>query len=151
MTFVNEFIPPEDVERFHLDEVDKRFFIGIQADDWTIDRERNIYLRKIASGGGSDPDLSNRSKWTLYWKGNLLVLGMEYLEGGGERGQPGWSHWKLTWIELPEHLKSYQEAILDDLKEALLAYKDGGIYSKNTSYKVTLDKADSLFRDYLDN
>jgi hypothetical protein len=139
MTFVNEFIPQEDVEKFHLDEIDKSLVTGIDADDWTIDRERNIYLRKVAAGGGSDPDLSNRSKWTLYWKGDLLALGMEYLEGGGECGQPGWSHWKLTWMDFPEHLKSYKQVILGDLNEAFLAYKDGGIYSKNINYEVIFD------------
>jgi hypothetical protein len=146
MTFINEFIPPEDVEKFHLDEIDKGLITGIDTDDWTVDRERNIYLRKVAAGGGSDPDLSNRSKWTLYWKSDLLILGMEYLEGTGERGQPGWSHWLLVWVngsnDLPASLKVHKAEFLADLEEALTAYQGGGVYSANyTDYSVTLDIA----------
>lgn len=41
MTFINEFTPPEDIEKYGLKQIDKRFeFLGsTSARDWTIDRE----------------------------------------------------------------------------------------------------------------
>lgn len=147
MAFVNEFIPPEDVEKYHLAEIDKRFVVGgTNARDWTIDRERDIYLRNVANGGGGDPDIRNQTTWTLYWRGDLLVLRLDLLDGHGGRGEPGWSHWLLVRLRgssgLPAHLKAQKEQILDILKEALVAYKDFGVYSTNTDYSVTLDIAE---------
>lgn len=68
---------------------------------------------------------------------------LDLLDGSGGRGEPGWSHWRLVWLNgsngLPEPLKPHRREILADLKEALLAYKDFGAYSTNTDYSVTLD------------
>ena len=56
MAFVNEFIPPEDVEKYHLSEIDKRFVVGgTSSRQWTIDRRRDVYLRNVARGGGGRP------------------------------------------------------------------------------------------------
>ncbi len=147
MAFMNEFVSPEDVEKYHLAEIDKRFIVGgTNARDWTIDRERDVYLRNVAHGGGGDPDIRNQTEWTMYWQGELLVLRLDLLDGRGERGEPGWSHWQLVWFcgtsGLPGHLKAQKEQILDSLKEALVTYKDFGVYSTNTDYSVTLDIAE---------
>jgi hypothetical protein len=144
MTFINEFTSPEDVEKYGLKQIDKKFEFGtVSARDWTIDRDRDIYLRNVAVAGGSDIEVRNQHKWTFYWKGHELTLRLDLLEGSGERGEPGWSHWRLVWLNgsngLPESLKLHRREILADLKEALLAYKDGGAYSSNTDYSVTLD------------
>jgi hypothetical protein len=48
-------------------------------------------------------------------------------------------HWKLRTIELPDQLKGKRAEILADLKDALIAYKDFGIFSVCTDYTVTLD------------
>jgi hypothetical protein len=145
MAFVNEFIPPEDVEKYQLAEIDKRFVVGgTSSRQWTIDRRRDVYLRNVARGGGGDPDIRNQTEWTLYWHGDLLVLRLDLLEGRGQQGEPGWSHWRLVWFcgtsGLPAHLKSQKTQILDALKEALTAYQGAGVYSgAYTSYSVTLD------------
>ena len=94
--------------------------------------------------GGGDPDIRNQTEWTLYWHGDLLVLRLDLLEGRGQQGEPGWSHWRLVWFcgtsGLPAHLKSQKTQILDALKEALTAYQGAGVYSgAYTSYSVTLD------------
>lgn len=148
MAFVNEFIPPEDVEKYHLAEIDKRFVVGgTSARDWTIDRERDVYLRNVANGGGGEPDIRNQTEWTLYWRGDLLVLRLDLLACSGERGEPGWSHWQLVWFcgtsGLPEHLKAQKSLIMHTLEEALTAYQGGGVYSaQHPSYRVTLDIAE---------
>ena len=144
MGFVNEYISKEDVEKYGLKEIDKHFIVGgTNARDWTVDRERDIYLRNVANGGGAEPEIRNQTKWTFFWHGVPLTLRLDLLTGGGGRGEPGWSHWRLVWVSggdgLPAHLKSHKEIFLQDLKEALLAYKDGGVFSSCTSYEVVLD------------
>ncbi len=54
-------------------------------------------------------------------------------------GRPGWIHWKLEEMDLPFNLEDKREEILTALKEALTVYKDGGIYSMSTDFKVILD------------
>lgn len=142
MGFVNEFIPEEDVEKYQLAEIDKRFVVGgTNARDWTIDRERDIYLRIVAVGR---EDWRNQTEWTLYWHGTLLTMRLDLMDGGGEPGEPGWSHWKLVWMSgssgLPEHLKAHKAEILSDLKEALTTYRSAGVYSREwPAYRVVLE------------
>jgi|APLak6261658528_1056013.scaffolds.fasta_scaffold01984_1 hypothetical protein len=137
MTFVNERISEEDALKFGLADIDKKFFVGAtNARDWTIDRERNMYLRNVTNGR---EEYRSRSGWTFYCHGEWIYLELTAIEGGGKRGEPGWAHWKLQSIELPEHLKSQRTQILANLKEALIAYKDGGVFAMCTDYTVTLD------------
>jgi hypothetical protein len=136
MPFVNEYIPAEDIEKYHLKEIDKKFIVGgTNARDWTIDRERNIYLRNVAIGGGAEPEIRNQTKWSFLWRDELLTLRLDLIDGGG-RGygssdDSGWSHWRLVWLNgshgLPAHLHPQKEQIFDTLKEALTAYKGGGV------------------------
>ena len=145
MSFVNEFITVEDVEKYDLEAIDNKFLVGqTRARDWTIDRDRDIYLRNVAIGGGADPDFRNQTKWSFYWHGELIYLRLDLVGGGGERDGPGWSHWKMIWLNgsygLPANLKSRLTGILGDLKQALTTYQGAGIYSADYSdYSVTLD------------
>jgi hypothetical protein len=147
MAFINELISEADLEKYHIKEIDEEFVVGqTKSRQWTIDRGRDIYLRNVARGGGGDPDIRSQTTWTLYWHGDLLGLRLDLLDGGGARGEPGWSHWRLVWLEgshgLPDQLKPQRTQILEALYEALLAYKDFGVYSTNTDYRVTLDLAE---------
>ncbi|MBT2746632.1 MULTISPECIES: hypothetical protein [unclassified Lysobacter] len=145
MPFVNEFIPAEDVERFDLKTIDEKVYVGrTRARDWTVDRERNIYFRNIASGGGADPEIRNRTEWNFFWGGELIYLRLDLISSGEESDRVGWSQWKLMWLNgssgLPPHLKDHKSQILADLKEALVAYRSFGVYSRDWSgYRVILE------------
>jgi hypothetical protein len=144
MPFVNEYIPAEDIEKYKLKEIDKKFIVGgTNARDWTVDRERSMYLRNVAIGGGAEPEIRNQTKWSFFWHEELITLRLDLIKGGGGRGEPGWSHWKLVWLNgsngLPEHLKAHKVQMLEDLKEALTAYKDFGAYSSNTDYHIIFE------------
>lgn len=143
MGYVNEFIPADDIKKYSIEEIDSKFVGGSRSRQWTIDRERNSYLRNVSRGGGSDPDLRNQTTWTFFWQGELITLQLDLLEASGDPGEPGWSHWLLVRANgsngLPNHLRSQGIEFLDDLKQALTAYKDLGVYSSNTGYEVTLD------------
>lgn len=137
MTFVNEHILQEDVKKYDLEAIDKKFIVGgTSSRIWTIDRERNIYLRNVTRGR---EEYKSQSGWIFFWDGQPIYLEIEVLDAGGKPGGAGWVHKKLLTIELPEQLKGQRVEILDDLKEALIAYKDFGIYSVCTDYAVTLD------------
>ena len=145
MTFINEFIPAEDVEKYGLKAIDQKFIVGgTNARDWTIDRERNIYLRNVSHGGGAEPEIRNQTKWSFFWREELLTLRLDSITGGGGRGMPGWSHWKLVMVNgsdgLPIHLKDKKDDFIADLKQALTAYQGAGVYSAAyTSYNVVLE------------
>lgn len=144
MPFVNEYISPEDAEKYHLAEIDAKFIGGNKSRDWTIDRERDIYLRNVSMG--RDEDTQHEGLWTFYWKGTPLTLRLDLLHATGKRGGAAWSHWRLVRLNgtngLPSALKGHTQAILDDLRYALLAHKDGGVFSKSTDFTITLDMAE---------
>ena len=143
MPFVNEYISDTDSERFGIKAINKKFVVdATNARDWTIDRERDIYLRNVVSGR---EEFRHESTWTFYWHGELLWVRLDVVDAGGKRGGPGWCHWKLrhlgSWDSdvLAPHLEAKRAEILADLKDALLAYKDGGVFAANTTFSVALD------------
>ncbi|WAT15511.1 hypothetical protein [Xanthomonas fragariae] len=144
MPFFNEFITPLEAEENKLEAIDRMFVVGgTNARDWTIDRERQIHLRNVANGGGAEIEVRNQTKFSFFWRGELLTLRLDLVHGGGARGEPGWSHWKLMWINggkgLPGHIKAYKDQFIAELKEALLEYKDFGVHSKNTDYHIVFE------------
>lgn len=55
------------------------------------------------------------------------------------RGGEGWCHYKMLRIDLPEVLKDLCQEVLDDLKAALIAYQDAGVYLATTKHAATFD------------
>jgi hypothetical protein len=66
---------------------------------------------------------------------------MEMLDAGGDAsGGHGWEHSKVHGIgNMTPELESHRSQIFEDLKDALKARKGSGVYSRRTSYEVTLD------------
>lgn len=144
MSFVNEYISPGDVEKYGLEEIDRQFIGGTRARDWTIDRERGMYLRNVSIGAGGDPDFRGQTLWTFYWQGTPLTVRLDLLDGGGEAGESGWSRWKLVYVNgsfgLPASLTNKKHEFLHDLRESLTAYRGGGVFSADyRDYRVMLD------------
>lgn len=141
MPFVNEYISPEDAEKYALAEIDAQLRAGGISRQWTIDRERDIYLRIVSRG--REMEDRHESLWSFYWKGTVLTIRLALIAGDGRPGEPGMSHWRLKFLNgsrgLPPALQPYRTDILKDLEQALCAYKDGGIFSVNTDYSVLLD------------
>jgi hypothetical protein len=137
VTFVNEYIPIEDIKKYDIENINKRFIVGgTNSQSWTIDREKNIYLRTVARGR---EEFSHQSTWTFYWRGELLEVELENISTTGSRGGACSGHKRLRNIEIPQHLETRKAEIISDLKEALAAYKDGGIFATATTYTLTLD------------
>ena len=138
MTFINEYIPEEDKIKYGLEEINERFIVGgTKCRSWTIDRERDIYLRNVARGWGED--ICHQSTWTFSWHGELIVLELDNISTTGKAGGDRHGHKRIRKIEIPDHLEGKREEILADLKEALTAYKDGGVFATAKTYILTLD------------
>lgn len=126
MGFINEEVPEQDIEKYGLRSINKKFLVGDFGYEWTIDRERDIYLRWMRC----DREEPSETDFSFYWKGILLKIRLKR-RGEGVRGGKGSTTWKLlnSPLSLPDELESNREEIIADLKEALRAFKDFGIDS----------------------
>lgn len=136
MAFVNEYVSEEDIKKYGLEAIDKRYFRAHYQTEWTRDKERDIYLRFMRDGG---EDGMWRQKFTFYWKEMLMEVGLDHVGGSGERGAKGAVEWSLRYLSIPETLLASREQILADLREALSVYGGGGVYSSYTECTVTFD------------
>ena len=141
MAFVNALITDDDRKNYGLDEIERRLGHAAQR-DWTIDRERDIYLREIWR---SREEASQQSAWHFYWHGELMKVCLEVRAAGsdGMRGGHGWVHYQLVncfgrGFFIPSHLLDRRDEIIADLRAALVAYKGGGVYSTKATYELTL-------------
>jgi hypothetical protein len=137
MPFINEHITVGDLARYEIEKIDKQFLIGgTSSRTWTVDRERDIYLRKVASGREDD---LGRLTWTFYWRGELIRVDTTIVNSSGHRGGAITTHMKVTRLGIPGRLANEQLAILTDLRDALTAHGDDGVHSTASSYILTLE------------
>jgi hypothetical protein len=73
MAFVNEYISPEDRERYRLADFESKLFTINPQRSWAIDRERDIFLRVIRpearKSEPGDPDARFEKDFQFHWKG----------------------------------------------------------------------------------
>lgn len=137
MTFINEKVSEQDIEKYGLREINKQFVRGDISYYWTIDRDRNIYLRDMG-GNWQEPE---QQRFSFFWKGHLLRIELDR-SGGGSFGGKGSTTWKLREgsvrqnIWLPDDLEAQRDCITEDLKEALITFKDNGYFSTVAEHTV---------------
>lgn len=130
MAFVNEIISDDDLQKYGIAEINDRECVATYQCKWTRDRERDIYLRWMRA----DRDQPGRNEFMFYWKGTIFPVVLKR-EGEGVRGGKGsntWSIWKNNdgdRLWLPPELEVSRKDVINDLKEALVAYKDFGLLS----------------------
>lgn len=125
MAFINEFVSREDVEKYDLSRINEEYFKADLQYSWTVDRERNIYLRYMREGREEQGGLG---VFAFFWGGRLLEVQL-FREEHSELGGKGVTIWGLRLIKIPDELLGERPKILSDLKEALVVYKDFGIRS----------------------
>jgi hypothetical protein len=144
MAFVNEYIPEEDYEKYGLDELDRSISPPaipaghIKSRDWTIDRKRNIYLRKFSSE--RDPDETPCTGWTFFWKGELLWFVRRQISSGGKKNGPQWRKSKITHLVIPDHLLLIKQRFVTTFKKPSKFMRAGGslVMPQNTEKKSIL-------------
>lgn len=137
MPFVNEKISAGDRIKYRIDEIDSVYRPNqTKARDWTIDHQKGIYLRHIAQGDEGERDITT---WHLFWGGIPIELRLKTVSITPGRGGPVHSHKKVVSINIPAQLDLHRSTILSDLYDALIAYRDGGIYATATTFSLKLD------------
>lgn len=129
MAFVNEHIPGTDYDKYDL-----RRIIGEQnpfepgymfARDWTIDREKNVFLVMIWTHREAEFD-----GWVFYWKGEWIFFEMR-LNGIGKNAAGGfdWVGYLVKGLDLPMSLAPVQQEVICTFEQALSVYAGAGVYS----------------------
>ncbi len=129
MAFVNEYISDEDREKYNIDDLyireNSRLIRKGLSDNhklnWTIDRERGLYLMKVRVGR---EELSNRSIWILNWQGQEIKIKIDRADGGSltYSDLPYIVIWNLVDIELVNVTDITNKKVIEVLKEALIEY-----------------------------
>ncbi len=133
MAFVNEYISEVDVDKYEIKALFKKLYIGFHQPCWTVDHERDIHLIYVSNGR---EDHGDEYTFSFYWKGHVLAVVLK-VRGGGEWRGAQWRHYDLLRITLPDEIKLEREHILEDLKEALVAFKSNGFFSNCTTHTAT--------------
>jgi hypothetical protein len=136
MVFVNDYISEADIEKYKIKKLDERFRKMEHRPHWTVDHERDIYLRYLHN---EREEHSNRLTYYFYWKSNLLIVTVDLVDTGGSEDAEQWVDYKMWRVEMPEALKSHKAEIIADLKEAFTALKYGGVHSTATKFTATFD------------
>lgn len=140
MAFVTEKISLQDIEKYGLLEINESLKTT-NLYEWTIDRERNIYLRYVGSHWQTPEDI----QFSFYWRGRLLRIDLRSLSFKGEQNRPLYQIWEvnshlrsgLFW--LPQELETQRTEITADLKEAVTAQRTAGIAGQYTNYNPTFN------------
>lgn len=135
MAFVNEYVSKEDVDKYGLEAIDKRYFRADYKTEWTRDRERDFYLRFMRHGG--EEGVSQQT-FIFYWMGNLIEVGVTF-QGGGIRDGKRWKWWTLRYMSIPKELEPHREEILKDLREALSVYGAAGLAACSADFTITCE------------
>ncbi|WP_045434419.1 hypothetical protein [Acinetobacter calcoaceticus] len=150
MTYINEYVSTEDRARYKIDDMEKKYerLLGLisRGGGWTIDRVKNSYLIKIKSGRNFDNE-SGILYFIFYWGELEILVKTITLAYGGERNAAQWCKYGLVEIDIDDTapkdqqviFKNNYDAIILDLKHALIAYKDFGILSNSTEFEATFD------------
>ncbi len=107
---------------------------------WTIDRERDCYLRFVRLGRISEEGEERISYFSFYWNGVVRVIRFQS-EGGGSRKTAVWKKYYIKKITPPiDDLNALQkEQFFEVLKEGLVTFRDAGAFSKAPEFEASFD------------
>lgn len=141
MAFVREKISQEDFENYHLNRYGERISGSVRPGvAWAIDREKNIYLSTISSGG-REPENHNTQEFLFHIDGDTYSITMSF-----ELKEIKTKHWSLSWhkkecyflkrYSLSENEKDSSECINIYFKNAMRVYR---LFNIDSSYDAEID------------
>jgi hypothetical protein len=152
MGFVSEVASDEDITRYGLNQLIKRFnpHDGPRTPGfgpaWTIDRERGMYLMTVKSiqepGPSGLPEPTPKAIWALNCDGKqaFFTLERDWKTGSRSRGEsPFRVVWSLINIDMSEMKDVPSQQAVVWLKEALVAYGNAGPLRPVPSTVVSFD------------
>ncbi len=119
MAFITEYASKEDIEKYHLDELQKKYHLANPGLDWTHDKERDVFLMFATKGRGEE---SQRLQFLLSRKGEIYFYDVwQFFDRENKTIE-----WEMQIYGKPEYKSEEDrqkwEAIHADLREALRSY-----------------------------
>ncbi|GBU08390.1 hypothetical protein AwDysgo_17210 [Bacteroidales bacterium] len=145
MAFVNEQISKDDYKKYGLDILPDRLHgLGNPSRAWTIDKERDIWLRLFFAQHdhtADNPGYTGHRTWDFYWKGALMSVETfeRQTKPSSENNSIYYAYIELKDIEIPNVYLSQKSVVLHDLKQAFVIYAGAGIYANTTSCMIDLE------------
>lgn len=98
MTFINEKVSEQDIEKYGLREINKQFVRGDISYYWTIDQDRNIYLRDMG-GNWQEPEQQRFSFFgkDIYCGSNWIKVAAGHLAG---KAAPRGSYERAVFVKI---------------------------------------------------
>jgi hypothetical protein len=146
MAFVNEYITEEDKEKYGLDTLWASYHNVLSQKlpnkkDWTIDRERKIWLMQTAlipDDSIFDHAYSSEQIWTLYYQGQSVEVRIEVSDNKEIADQSYNKVWDLLSLS-PNALESLStDVLINFIEEALKVHGYLGIIRQRPNFTVAL-------------
>ncbi len=140
MAFINEYIPESDYGKHDLRRVCMAHNLRwrqdhMHSEQWTIDRERDIFLIKVWSHHESD-----FSGWAFCWKGHWMFFEETGMGGGGPKSDGTcWFGYRIKGFSVPPEVAHERDAIVKDLTQAFADNCGGGVFSPYTRGTATVE------------
>ena len=129
MAFINEYIAEADYERYDLRKIigEKNPFQPgyLFARDWTVDRDKEVFLVKIWTHREAEFD-----GWAFYWKGEWMFFEMR-IHGIGKNaiGEIDWIGYLAKGFSLPTSLAPVRPDVIYAFEQSLTVYAGAGVIS----------------------
>ncbi len=132
MTFVNEYVSEENINKYGLRALSKKWWNWLPLEfryAWTYDSKRDSYFIPISRGR---EEYAHHLRCVLYFKGIYWDIEICHEPGGSDSytEKPYRQIWGLIHIKHPEGGLAPTEEIVSVLKEALGVYKIRGVHTK---------------------
>ena len=125
MAFSNEIVSEADEAACDFRQIKRPplYLDPIWPYQWTIDRDRRVFL--IATTGGGNEGRSVKH-FVLWFEDEMVRVQLNHV-AVGENAEHVTSTWHLLELSLPRRLRSDRERVLKALREALTAYRVAGV------------------------
>ncbi len=136
MAFVNEYIPETDKQKYQI--TDHSNFYRAGAGQWTVDREREMFL--VYRGGYGPEGAQDEKFWAFYWRGYLLDVHLHNLALSQDSDGNVHSRKRIIQIKgVTSDLERSRSEIIEDLACALSVYGVAGLLIPTKSYSLVLE------------
>ncbi|MGH1471536.1 MAG: hypothetical protein ACRBCS_10105 [Cellvibrionaceae bacterium] len=133
MSFVNEYISKEDIEKYGIEKAYIRYHPFLIEDgvpsyhkfDWTVDRASDTYLVQMKTGR---EEWANRVTWIFGYKDKEFTIELDKKKGSLSFNEsPYLIVWDLVDIKPSDLSESEREIVISLLKDALTVYGYFGV------------------------
>ncbi|ENV48911.1 hypothetical protein P255_02668 [Acinetobacter brisouii CIP 110357] len=141
MGFINAEITEQDRLDYGTDDYAIPYFKS--AENWTIDREKKMFLFRYWKGHELGVD-THISIWVFGINGGLLKFTKEILEYKKIEDGHYYSKQKLTDLQIIKEVNVDRQQLLQYIVEAMEVCKERGLFSSMKSYDLVVELSEVL-------